>query len=548
MPRPGDIDTTYEHKLLAIGLRLCDPFCGAKVKHKLCCLTCKHTWSATPISKLQSNKKYGGNGCPNCSSKKKDTVLDAKRLAAKQSILDKGFEILSNYDGKQSTTEKIRVRNIKCGHVFESASGNLLHNNVQCPVCNTERKRSAFREWGKDRQLEYLATATQWQKYKSAVYAATRQSYKQHKHFINPANVLFGRAGVEGAYHLDHIVSVRYCFDNLIPVDLCAHPQNLQLLPWEANLAQKDKLKKIVPPIFYKLIDPATVEKDFVNQVTSIMPGQVESFSDVLSPYTATVYVASLRLCIFFRTIRGSLEQTTRNRKELMELIDVATKRHINYVIVYEDEWFLHRSIVLSKLSHLSNSSMSPVVYARHCVIKEVTDTKIKSSFLANNHLQGNDKAQITLGAYFENQLMGVMTFAKPRVALGSKAEDGVWELSRFATDNKFRVPGIAGKLLAYFKKLHKWTNIYSYADRRWSTGKLYQTLGFIETVVNSPEYYYIRDGIRMHRWNYRKDILKNMLPNFDASKTEYQNMLDHGYDRVWGAGTIRYDMHNVDL
>jgi hypothetical protein len=142
------------------------------------------------------------------------------------------------------------------------------------------------------------------------------------------------------------------------------------------------------------------------------------------------------------------------------------------------------------------------------------------------------------------------MTFSAPRVALGQKNKSstdkqGVWELSRFCTDVKYRIPGIASKLLTHFKRTQPdWWQIYSFADKRWSVGNMYTILGFKLTTDNPPSYFYVVDGVRKHRWNYRKDNLKKILPQYDPKLTEYANMEMHGFWRVWDCGTLKFEMN----
>jgi hypothetical protein len=38
-----------------------------------------------------------------------------------------------------------------------------------------------------------------------------------------------------------------------------------------------------------------------------------------------------------------------------------------------------------------------------------------------------------------------------------------------------------------------------------------------------------------------QKHKLEKLLDIFDPNKTEYQNMLDNGYKRVWDSGNIKY-------
>jgi len=217
----------------------------------------------------------------------------------------------------------------------------------------------------------------------------------------------------------------------------------------------------------------------------------------------------------------------------------------IQLIIIFMDEWINNNQLILDKLMHYSGHNYYKQIYGRKCTIHKITG-KEKSKFLNDHHVQGNDAAMMSYGAFHEDELVAVMTFTKPRVALGYKDKDRTkydltWELSRFATNTKYRVPGIASKLLAHFKRTNQWNTIISYADRRWSVGNMYDKLGFVLTVKNPPNYHYIIDGKRKHRWNFRKDILKNTLPHYDKQLTEYQNMQNDGKWRVWDCGTLRY-------
>lgn len=83
-----------------------------------------------------------------------------------------------------------------------------------------------------------------WDKYRHQVYMATRATYRKHKALINPLELPCGKAGQKGAYHLDHIVPVRYCFEHNIPPKACGHYTNLQMLSWKENITIHDNLKE----------------------------------------------------------------------------------------------------------------------------------------------------------------------------------------------------------------------------------------------------------------------------------------------------------------
>ena len=69
---------------------------------------------------------------------------------------------------------------------------------------------------------------------------------------------------------------------------------------------------------------------------------------------------------------------------------------------------------------------------------------------------------------------------------------------------------------------------------------KVNSTLGFKSQGKTEPNYYYIIDGIRHHRFNYRKDIL--VKEGFDINKTEHQIMLDRNIFRIYDSGNLKFN------
>lgn len=218
----------------------------------------------------------------------------------------------------------------------------------------------------------------------------------------------------------------------------------------------------------------------------------------------------------------------------------------IRLIHVFEDEWDNNEEIVKSRLLHILNLNKSTRLFARKCEVKEI-DSKIKNKFLKQFHIQGEDRSKIKLGLFYEEELVSVMTFSKQRIALGKKSSDDEWELSRFCQNDNYSIVGAAGKLLSYFKKNYKWNEVISYADLRWSDGNLYNKLGFDLTHQSKPNYWYLNNGRREHRYKYAKHNLPRILENFDPSQTEWQNMQNHGFDRIWDCGNLVYLLKNPD-
>lgn len=150
------------------------------------------------------------------------------------------------------------------------------------------------------------------------------------------------------------------------------------------------------------------------------------------------------------------------------------------------------------------------------------------------NHIQGGVHSSINLGLYYDDELISLMTFSKPR--FNKKYE---WELVRFCNKIGYHVPGAASRLLKHFERQYNPKSIISYADRRWSKGNLYSKIGFKQVSTSKPNYWYIVDGELESRVKYQKHKLNSILEHFDSSKSEWENMKDNGYNRIFDCGNL---------
>lgn len=77
-----------------------------------------------------------------------------------------------------------------------------------------------------------------YKKYRYKVGRLTEETYEKNKDEINPHGHVRTLAGVEDGYHLDHIISCKYGFDNDISPEELAKKSNLQMLPWRDNIVK----------------------------------------------------------------------------------------------------------------------------------------------------------------------------------------------------------------------------------------------------------------------------------------------------------------------
>lgn len=207
-----------------------------------------------------------------------------------------------------------------------------------------------------------------------------------------------------------------------------------------------------------------------------------------------------------------------------------AIVKNIRLIQIFEDEWINSQDICKSRI--LSSLGLCHKINARSCVVKEIT-REDKNLFLSENHIQHNDKSCIYLGLLYNDELISVMTFGKSRY---NKSYD--YELLRFCSKKNIVIRGGASKLFKYFLRTYNPSSIVSYCDRRWGEGNTYINMGMNFEYDSKPNYFYISNRVqRESRLKYQKHKLKNILKEYDENKSEWENMNNNGYDRIWDCG-----------
>lgn len=207
-------------------------------------------------------------------------------------------------------------------------------------------------------------------------------------------------------------------------------------------------------------------------------------------------------------------------------------EKNIQLFHIFENEWLdenkknIWKSVLLSKMNKTNK------IFARKCTIKEVKSEEAKK-FENKNHLQGSSTSSIRIGLYYENELVSLMTFGKARF---SKQYE--YELIRFCSKLNNTIVGGASKLLKYFEKTYNPKSLVSYANRRWSTGHLYQTLGFNFLHNSTPNYFYFKSINKLlSRNKFQKHKLESILENFNKNISESENMFNNNYRRIFDSG-----------
>ena len=112
-------------------------------------------------------------------------------------------------------------------------------------------------------------------------------------------------------------------------------------------------------------------------------------------------------------------------------------------------------------------------VPARKCLIKQVPLIE-EREFLNEFHLQSYKKSDLCYGLYYNNTLIELMSFCKPRYSTKHQ-----YELLRLCTKYGYSVIGGSNRLFKNFIKQYNPTSIISYCDLSKFTGDVYEHIGF---------------------------------------------------------------------
>ncbi|QPX63106.1 putative homing endonuclease [Campylobacter phage F336] len=266
----------------------------------------------------------------------------------------------------------------------------------------------------------------------------------------------------------------------------------------------------------------------FEKEMSELLGNYIENDYSILGDKELDFYLPDHNLAIECNGDYWHSESNGKDKNYHLDKTERCKEKGIQLLHIFESSWIEKKEIWTSIINNKLGKSNK--IMARKCVIKEVPKTEEKE-FLDINHLQGFTGSSICYGLYYQDELVCLMSFGKPRFT--GKYD---WELIRLCTKKNTNVIGGASKLLSYFHKNNK-GSLISYSDRLYSDGSIYLKLGFTFSHYSSPGYYYFKNNKTHSRQQFMKHKLKDKLERFDPNLTESENMKVNGYNRVWDCG-----------
>ena len=502
------------------------------------CITCPEHgdfWQA-PHDHLK------GCGCPECSGKKKMTLAEfvkkAKDIHGDKYLYDK-VEYVNN-------STKVCITCPEHGDFWQTPHSHLEGRG--CPECSDKKKKTVdeFIKQAKEKhrnqyiydkdKIDYINNST-----KVCITCPIHGDFWQAPH-----DHLSGRGCPEcGGTKKSNMSGFikrakethgdKYMYNNVIYVD-CSTKIEL-ICPIHGKFWQRpcDHInQKQGCPKCGHIVSKAEDEiNSFINNICGIET-KTRDRSLLTRRLECDILVPSHKLAIEFDGIIWHNERFGKNKNYHLHKTELAESKGYHLIHIFEDEWLEHKELVLNKIKHFLGCDIDkPVIGARKCVIKTISKA-LSEKFLTTYHLQGFVPSTAYYGAFYGDVLVAVMTFKQER--------QGMWNLTRFATNTDYRLPGLASKIFKQFVKENSPMEVKTFLDRRWShcDSNLYNKMNFKLVKILSPDYKYVVKNKRLHKFGFRKQILHKKY-NLPLTMTEKEMTEQLGFYRIWDCGLYKY-------
>lgn len=337
------------------------------------------------------------------------------------------------------------------------------------------------------------------------------------------------------------LIKFRDRFDCDVKCKKCGNIFNVKTLGYLKDSTTKKLCRDCYP--IEQITGPTKMEIEFYTFLNELSVNYKKNCRSIITPNEIDFYLPEYNIGFELNGLYWHSEAQKPNKNYHLEKTIRCKEKGVRLIHIFEDEWMYKQDIVKSRIKNILHK-IEEKIYARKCIIKEL-DKKTTNEFIEKNHIQGNTVFKYSYGLYHNNELVSVMTFGKLRKNLGRDAKDGCYELIRFCNKLNTTVIGGASKLLKYFIQTKMPQQIISYADKRWSEGALYETLGFDLLRESAPNYFYVIGNKRYNRFGFRKSELVKKY-HCPKEKTEREFCLEKRWYRIYDCGTKVYGI-NLD-
>lgn len=270
-------------------------------------------------------------------------------------------------------------------------------------------------------------------------------------------------------------------------------------------------------------IQTSEMERELVQELEQLGFRCSANNRSIISPFEIDVALPDYKLGVELCGVYYHQEKIVgrhRHRHKYQKAIEAGW----GLLTFFEDEWAQKKDKILGIIKA---RTMSPSIklMARKCKLVRL-DKGVKG-FLEDNHFQGSSNWKHAVGLLYNDELISVMT-------LGYHPRNSSVILDRYAVKSGIMVQGGARRLFNEIVKIAREESIQqivSFSDLRYSSGGVYERLGFRLDKKLPPDYYWVGGRTRWNKSKFR-------VP---AGISEREKWESEGYYRVFDCGKDRW-------
>lgn len=232
---------------------------------------------------------------------------------------------------------------------------------------------------------------------------------------------------------------------------------------------------------------------------------------------------------------------TTMQPEEALEMQQDYLRKSIQLVHLWEDVWQTRPLQVLSRISSMLGKNRT--IHGRKTKIVTISK-KDSEQFFDQYHLQSCVKARYHYALKVDEQIIAVASFSAKR-NMTRKAEGYTSiELIRFATADGITVQGGLSKLIRHMIKTLQPNDVMTYADRDWSYGKGYTTLGFELAAETPPAVLWLnRQNMTRYFPHRLPQEVQQAISCFNPAEAA-SHLASLDYYRIFNTGNLKYILY----
>ena len=276
-------------------------------------------------------------------------------------------------------------------------------------------------------------------------------------------------------------------------------------------------------------------QKEIEKYIESITNTSLES--KVIERKEIDIYDSNKNIAIEYCGLRWHNENSPdpRGKNYHISKYKLCLSKGIKLITIFEDEWINKNKQCKDYLKSIFGK-FDNRIFARKCTIKEV-DKKTSNKFYSENHLFGKpNNTKISFGLYYQDKLVGC-------ISLGYHHRNFlITTINRVCFSPGIQIIGGASKLLKPcmdFCKKNKCDKLVTWSDNRWSSGNMYEKLGFTLNKELGPDYSYVDTKTKYK--GVSKQSRKKSNSNCPKEKTENEHAIEQGFSRIWDCGKKRW-------